>query len=603
MKTTDKADKRILLTFIAMGIIPLIVFLVQRELGLSRYDWFSNTDTETDFFLVYKMYAVYLVLTAMLVVLGFDMYQSNKYSVMIKDKLAANKAVFIMSALYLVLALLSSISAHDKSYAFGGGYAEHESFFVLAGYIVMFVYTYSYLNNISVFMKLYRLFIVAVALMALLGVMQYFGKDFFASMAGKSIITMFTSIKPEQISFKFEPGRVYLTLYNPNYVGSYVGLVLPLTAIGVYVFEKMWEKILAAITAVMLVICLIGSWSTTGMTGILAAALLVFVIMLRRFAAYKKVFLVSLVSFVCVAVTVAAANYDKMKQAFEKYSVKEDNFAISAIETGEDSVRVDINGQSLYVSLDDSAVTLKGTDGKPVRAIYSEAAGGIITDSHEAYEGLLIKGAAIGEDSRGFSINYEDKSYVFTKDAASGRYLYYNVFGKLTDKINNADRVLFDNHEQFASGRGFIWSRSIPLLKKNILIGCGPDNFIFEFPNDDYVSLMNVGYVGEVVTRPHNMYLQTGVQTGLLSLVLFVLIYALYFVQSIRIYMGKKREADPEQNIRLRSIGMMIFAGSFAYMICGLANDSTICVAPVFWCMLGAGFASNYLICNYNGGK
>lgn len=73
-------------------------------------------------------------------------------------------------------------------------------------------------------------------------------------------------------------------------------------------------------------------------------------------------------------------------------------------------------------------------------------------------------------------------------------------------------------------------------------------------------------------------------------MILFILLYVIYFIQCVRIY--TKECGDKSKWL----IGVTIFVGTFGYMICGLANDSTICVAPVFWGMLGIGYAINYLV-------
>lgn len=43
-------------------------------------------------------------------------------------------------------------------------------------------------------------------------------------------------------------------------------------------------------------------------------------------------------------------------------------------------------------------------------------------------------------------------------------------------------------------------------------------------------------------------------------------------------------------------MGMGIYLGSIAYMICGIANDSNVNTAPVFWILIGLGMAINRMI-------
>ncbi len=120
-----------------------------------------------------------------------------------------------------------------------------------------------------------------------------------------------------------------------------------------------------------------------------------------------------------------------------------------------------------------------------------------------------------------------------------------------------------------------------------MLLGSGPNTFVYEFPNDDYIGMKNVGYDGSVVTKPHNMFMQIWVQTGFLSLLAFLALYVVYFAESMKMYVRKTgyRRSD--------LLGIGILLGTFGYLVTGLANDSTVAVAPVYWCLLGAGIAVN----------
>lgn len=43
-------------------------------------------------------------------------------------------------------------------------------------------------------------------------------------------------------------------------------------------------------------------------------------------------------------------------------------------------------------------------------------------------------------------------------------------------------------------------------------------------------------------------------------------------------------------------MGVLILVGTLGYMISGMINDSTITVAPLFWTLLGVGFACNRMV-------
>ena len=133
-------------------------------------------------------------------------------------------------------------------------------------------------------------------------------------------------------------------------------------------------------------------------------------------------------------------------------------------------------------------------------------------------------------------------------------------------------------------------SRTIPLLKKYVLLGSGADTFSIAFPQHDYVSAKNHGYGEQLISKPHCWYLQVGVQTGVVSLIALLVFYGMYFVQSIRLYSKKVFDSY------LSQAGVAVFVGTIGYMIAGLTNDSSITVAPVFWGVIGLGVAINYIL-------
>ena len=93
------------------------------------------------------------------------------------------------------------------------------------------------------------------------------------------------------------------------------------------------------------------------------------------------------------------------------------------------------------------------------------------------------------------------------------------------------------------------------------------------------------------------MYLQIGVQTGLISLAAFLLFYLMYAFQSIRLYIRGRFDSFAAQ------AGVGIFIGTVGYMLCGISNDSMLVVSPVFWTLLGLGFAANAMVKKQNAEK
>ena len=157
---------------------------------------------------------------------------------------------------------------------------------------------------------------------------------------------------------------------------------------------------------------------------------------------------------------------------------------------------------------------------------------------------------------------------------------------KLTEQEKSLD--FLENHYHFANMRGYIWARTLPLLKKYFLLGSGPDTFLLVFPNNDLVGLYNSGHVNEVITKPHCMYLQVGVQTGVPSLIALLVFFIWYLIDSFKLYWKHNYEGY------LPKIGVAIFVSTIGYMILAITNDSCVATSPIFFALAGMGLGINY---------
>jgi O-antigen ligase len=156
-------------------------------------------------------------------------------------------------------------------------------------------------------------------------------------------------------------------------------------------------------------------------------------------------------------------------------------------------------------------------------------------------------------------------------------------------KMKKGEAVLFTDKGSLGSGRGYIWARSLPILKETLLLGKGADNYWAYFPRYDYVEAWKNGYYAKTISTPHNMYLQIGVNSGVVSLIAFLAFFVLYFVDSVRLYWKDSFDSF------LSQAGLGLCLATLGYMLTGFLNDMMVCVAPVFWCLLGVGMAVNRL--------
>lgn len=153
----------------------------------------------------------------------------------------------------------------------------------------------------------------------------------------------------------------------------------------------------------------------------------------------------------------------------------------------------------------------------------------------------------------------------------------------------NSEDVFSKSAYGFASYRGYIWSKTIPKLKSTWLLGTGMDHFVLTFPNHDYVSKAQINKLGVVYNKPHNWYLQIGVESGLISM--FSIVIMLIYILAEGVNRGRKYICHPpatnETNIyKTMMLGLGVAVAGYCFM--NIFNDQMIVTAPVFWIVLGA---------------
>lgn len=606
------------LLILILGFVPLIVSACHYRIGLKDYPWFLNADTSYDFFLYWKGQALILLCACLALNTAAGQFFGGKRGRAdvrsdLDLPLGLERRYMIPLVLYFVLSVLSTALSEHRDMALWGGYEQWEGMFIVAAYVVtLWFASMAVVGKTEITMIKWGL-LAGVLVLSFLGAMQFFGHDFFRTNAGQAVMNLMTK-KKLRFSFNFEVGRVYATLYNPNYVGSYVALLLPVVLSHIS-FEKrihvVLQNVIALLCGIFLVVMLFGSESVTGCIGVLAT-LFVFAIF---FVLHNKRHTRRIVAcaVVCTAVMGLAvwANRPVFEYGWNKLMNPAPNqFFVTDMESQEGYLLIHTirdDALKLSVEAEDGAYQYEAKDsGEQNVPLYRDEGSGKMIFRDDRFSEIQIRETTVeadGEERDAFVLETPSfgKSYTILAPRGGGApglyqagYRICNAFEK-TDELRHIERAGFEDNQHFGSRRGFIWSRTIPLLKRHILLGSGPNTFVFEFPNDDYVGMINVGYEHSTVTKPHNMFLQIWVQTGLLSLLAFLALYVCYFVESVKLYFFRTTLSGVDK------AGLGILLGTFGYMVTGLANDSCVAVAPLFWCLLGVGVAVNrYNKCRNN---
>ncbi len=152
----------------------------------------------------------------------------------------------------------------------------------------------------------------------------------------------------------------------------------------------------------------------------------------------------------------------------------------------------------------------------------------------------------------------------------------FDTYGRLYEKDSVERFKALDGYEGYASGRGYILSRGLPMLKDTLLVGKGADVFGFLFPHHDFIGKVQLlGRYTHTFDKPHNIYLFIGYSFGVTGLVSFLVLGVLLLVKSI-----KTLNLKSDQSISCISILLAVGAVF-------LFNDSMVYSTSIIFSILG----------------
>jgi len=577
---------------LAVAVVPLLTMMTSYSSGIGKYTWASG-GSFVDFFLGFKRGA--LILLGAVIIILFCAAQWMRVQAKAVWTTKNQKIVLILLAVFGGVTAISALLADEKIDALFGGFEQMEGLLVVTAYVALFCLAYFLLSSENKIQVIVHALLIGSLILSVLGALQAFGVDYLANDVTTPFFAMFMHALPKKfngITASFGKGVSYATLYNPNYVGSYVALVLPLTIYEAVQDEKNRYKIVAAASAVCQLIMLKGSGSLAGMVGVGAAVCVAVLFLFSDIYKNRKI----LCGVFVVAVGLVALFLWKNPTFFRsviKGNGEPCSSHISSMISDGTSVKITLHsGKMITLRWDADATVYEfealNENGKKIEMTGDSFSG--VKLKGDAYQGLLFEATkrqiTYQEQKTYFDVlrlTVDDKySWDFAMLGVGLRYI--NGVGK-PDMLHYVESFGMEGRYDFASNRGYIWSRTFPLLKRALLLGVGQDNFAYAFPNDDYVGKVNCGFNEQIVTKPHNMYLQIWVQDGLPALLAFLALYLLLFGRTIR-KCFKKGKWNHSQKISLAFL-----CGVSGYFVAGLANDSSICVAPVFWVLFGVAFA------------
>lgn len=584
----------------ALAIVPLIVRAKEVKLdefsqtlvGKSiYYDLFSQNK--------FSLLAIFTVISVIIAVVCFKQIFEKK------DKIIY--ITLILSVVFLLFCLFSSIFSPYKHIAFWGIYNRAEGFIAISCYVLLFIYSIYTFKNTENYRFILIPILIIVFINAFLGVFQYAGQDLINTELGK-LISVPSSIL-EKTGGKFElqyaEGKLYGTLFHYNYVGSFVAVILPLLFFSMFIEDDVIYKIIIGIGFLAGLWVLFGSTSRGGLVGVFGSIFFSVIMFGKLIFKNKKQLFIGICSIVVVIIGInfmtGGSVFTRVptlfKDAFSIFNNTsnvnyKDLVPVRDITNNNGDVQVVFQNETLNISFEDNKYRFTDSSNNRIPILKGEDCYLLDSDkfpkvsfkllpSSETADKLdILKLSPTGDSKVGF--------FFKVKDDSSIHLINTTTFEDID--IEEPETFGFAGKEKLGSARGYIWSRSIPLLKDNLILGKGPDTFVFEFPQNDLIAKYYAYDTPNMtVDKPHDLYLQIALNNGVIALIAFLGIMLIYIIDSFRLYSLKKTYETSEL------FGAAISLGIIGYLVAGVFNDSVISVAPIFWILLGVGVAVNYM--------
>ncbi len=543
-------------------LVPFIVFSKVIQLNAEFQEVYLNVSILVDTMTYYK--------SVMTIFLGFVMLMILAFRWMWKDVDFQNGRIrnylFVLVGMLLCILVSQAVSSHSET-ALWGLARRYEGTLVWLSYFLSIVYALQVIKEREDYRTLIVGYLLSLILMGVLGLLELMGWRLFEQEWFLKLIT------PDDISIAYAKQKwVFLTvtLFNSNYMGSYAAMGL-IASLGSILWLDRRTRAIASFSGVLMLICLVGSRSSAGFVGAVVGVALVVMLHVMERASRKQVGLVAVILGILFVAVVSMSNgsnmfADELNQLsrvgtsaigveYNDIWIKENRFGIKF---DKHSFIVEVSNWNVEYYNENNEVILSKRNGNFV----------CFESPYQDVQLEFVEGS--------YLVEYTHGEFEFYLNINSDNIQFIDQYGRNFESFDEVSTFGFEGYERLMSNRGYIWSRSLPLLKDRLLIGSGADAYVYHFPQNDIVGKVNTfGNFEMIVDKPHNQYIQMAVNFGMLFVILFVTYIGMLFMNSLK-----------DINSRVRRYQLILVAVIATYLTSAVFNDSHVGVAQVFWVMV-----------------
>lgn len=575
----NKLDKQLsfftlLVTLVGLSIVPLLIRVIPVDNFLVSYTWYGGDSTLIDMYSLFKSQIILLLGISALAIISLRQYKFKTYT--LKDP------IIILVILFSLVTLLSQLFSIEPSLSNRGMNDRFENTWVWISYLLIFTLVYGEKWSHENLKKLGFAFVISNVILSMIGILQYLGVDPVFNDFTKPFISSFKlGTLNFTANYSINYKVIVQTLYHYNYVGFYLSLSIPVILNFALYDKNKWHRVgyLALIT--LMLFNLLGSSARGGLVGV--AAMLPFFVLLNRHLIFRN-FKV-LIAFVLI-VSIVFVGFEAFTDGFITSRIVN---IFTSVKTPNLLQDVTINDDSLLFTLDHGTLKVntfsKSNDSWEAEYLYNDKNVPLILNEEtnifsfdlEQLKNIKVYPTQYNEIIL-LTFDIYGQAWHFAYDSQQ-QLKYVNPFGKFDD-ITSPNTLGFEGRERLGSARGYIWSRSLPLILDKPLLGYGIDTFSVVFPQQDYVGKYNAyGTTNMIVDKAHNLYIQIALNSGIIALLAYLGLVIMSFVKTGLLV---TKEKFSYSNIWISATSLSIFS----YSAAAAFNDSTVQLSSVMWIIL-----------------
>ena len=516
-----------------------------------------------------------------------------------------------ISLVYLAFVLISAAASPFVHTSWLGTFQRHEGAFMWMAYFTVFFAAMHFAQEPRHAKIILGALVFSSLVMGAIALGQFMGHNFFATRLGGWLVTAGTpvpGIRPRSLG-------AYGTLVNSNTFGKYAATLAPVLLLGALAYEgRKIARLLMLTAGILMLLGVFGSRSLGGLAGAVAGAgalagAYAFCLLRGRkrkcASAAWRLFdrrLALAAGGLLGAFALSAALIPGLNARAALLFGRLGDAARAEAGAGRSYV---FEGSAMHVYRGPDRVAslaLRGLGGREWLAVLDGGGREVpyrleeTADARQRLAGYVFDVPGFGPLGvcvypRHFAFHYGGSRWPFRITLHEGRVFGMSPGGELVDLAEEIPARGFRGRERWGSARGYIWSRSLPLMPSRVFLGSGPDAFVNVFPQHDMVGKrLFLGNPHMIVDKAHNLFIQTWIATGGLSAIALFALFG-HFILSTLLSLSKA-EREPCFSFGLR-LGLL--SGASAFCVASMATDSTVGSTGVFFVLLGLGYGMNAL--------